>query len=108
MHHPISHFQKCFDVYNFCIILNLFDKNKPFALSTHNRKCANKMHYIILLHSASVAFSLQKDKNEEIIINHHILTVFSVVSCLPFLEFFLSLKYCRSVLYSCFKNKRID
>ena len=42
---PTSHFQKCFDVNNFFIISNLFDSDKPNALSTHNRKCANKMHH---------------------------------------------------------------
>ena len=40
--------------------------------------------------------------------DERILAIFSVVSCLPFLEFFfLSLKRCCSVLYSYFKNKRI-
>ena len=45
MHLPTSHFQKNFDVYNFSIILNLFDSNKLYALRTQNRKCANKMHH---------------------------------------------------------------
>ena len=30
----------------FSIILNLFDNNEPYTLSTHNRKCLNKMHHI--------------------------------------------------------------
>ena len=34
--------------------------------------------------------------------------MFFVASCLPFVKFFLSLKRCRSVLCSCFKNKRTD
>ena len=28
-------FHNVFDAYNFCIISNLFDSNKPYALSTH-------------------------------------------------------------------------
>ena len=32
-------FKHAFDQYNFSIILNLFDNNKPYALSTHNQKC---------------------------------------------------------------------
>ena len=45
VHPPTSHFQNCFDVYtyNFFITSNLFDSNKPYALSTVNRKCANKI-----------------------------------------------------------------
>ena len=39
-------FKHIFDVYNFSIILILFDSNKPYALSTHNWKCANKMRHI--------------------------------------------------------------
>ena len=35
-----------FDEYNLPIIANLFDSDKPYALSTHNRKCANKIHHI--------------------------------------------------------------
>ena len=34
------------DENNFFIISSLFDNNKPYALSTHNGKCANKMHDI--------------------------------------------------------------
>ena len=45
---PTDIFKNVFDVglYIFSIILNLFDSNKPYALSTHNRICANKMHHI--------------------------------------------------------------
>ena len=45
---PPTTFKNVFDVlYNFSIILNLFaGNNKPSALSTHNRKCANKMSHI--------------------------------------------------------------
>ena len=45
---PPAIFKNVFDEYNFFIISNLFDYNKPYALSTHNRKCANKvkMHNI--------------------------------------------------------------
>ena len=48
MHPPTSHFKNVFGVglYNFSIISNLFDSDKPYALSMHNRKCANKMHHI--------------------------------------------------------------
>ena len=42
---PPAIFKIVFDKYNFSIFLNLFDNNKPYALSTHNRKCANKMHH---------------------------------------------------------------
>ena len=35
-----------FDEYSFSIISNLFDNYEPYALSKHNRKCMNKMHYI--------------------------------------------------------------
>ena len=43
---PPAIFKYAFDEYDFPIISNLFDNNKPFALSTHNRKCTNKMHHI--------------------------------------------------------------
>ena len=46
MHPPPAIFQHVFDEYKFFIISNLFDNNKPYALSTHNRKCTNKMHHI--------------------------------------------------------------
>ena len=46
MNHPSAIFKNVFDEHNFSIILNLFDSNKPYALSTHNRKCANKTHHI--------------------------------------------------------------
>ena len=41
---PPAIFKHFFDEYSFSIISNLFDKNKPYTLSTHNRKCTNKMH----------------------------------------------------------------
>ena len=43
---PPAIFKHAFDEYNFSIILNFFDSNKPYALSTHDRKCTNKMHHI--------------------------------------------------------------
>ena len=43
---PSAIFKHVFDEYSFSIIMNLFDNNKPYALSTHNRKCKNKMHHI--------------------------------------------------------------
>ena len=43
---PPAIFENVFDVYNFSIILSLFDSNKLYVISTHNRKCANKMHDI--------------------------------------------------------------
>ena len=43
---PPTIFKHVFDEYNFSIISNLFDNNKPYALSTHNGKCTNKMHHI--------------------------------------------------------------
>ena len=43
---PPAIFKNVFDVYNFFIISNLLDSDKPYALSAHNRKCANKMHHI--------------------------------------------------------------
>ena len=46
MHPPPAIFKNAFDVYTFSMISNLFDSNKPYALSTHNRKCANKMDHI--------------------------------------------------------------
>ena len=46
--HPLpAIFKVVLNVYNFSIISNLFDSDKPYALSTHNRKCANKMHHIL-------------------------------------------------------------
>ena len=39
-------FKHVFDEYSFSAISNLCDNNKPYALSTHNRKCANKMRDI--------------------------------------------------------------
>ena len=45
---PTDIFKNVFDVglYNFSITSNLFDSNKPYALSTHNRICADKMYHI--------------------------------------------------------------
>ena len=34
---PSAIFKTVLDAYNFCIISNLFDSNKPNALSTHSR-----------------------------------------------------------------------
>ena len=46
--HPLpAIFKVVLNVYNFSIISNLFDSDKPSALSTHNGKCANKMHHIL-------------------------------------------------------------
>ena len=46
--HPLpAIFKVVLNVYNFSIISNLFDSDKPSALSTHNEKCANKMHHIL-------------------------------------------------------------
>ena len=36
---PPAIFKNAFDIYNFSAISNLFDSNKPYAISTHNRKC---------------------------------------------------------------------
>ena len=44
--HPPAILKNVFDEYNFSIILNFFDNNEPYALSTHNRKRANKMQHI--------------------------------------------------------------
>ena len=41
---PSAIFKHVFDEYNFSKISYLFDNNKPFAPSTHNRKYRNKMH----------------------------------------------------------------
>ena len=46
MHPPPAIFENVFNVYNFSIISNLFDSGNPLALSTHNRKCANKLHHM--------------------------------------------------------------
>ena len=45
---PTDNFKNVFDVglYIFSVISNLFDSNKSYALSTHNRICTNKMHLI--------------------------------------------------------------
>ena len=40
--YPPAIFKNVFDVHNLSIISNLFDSNMPYALSTHNRKCATK------------------------------------------------------------------
>ena len=45
---PLAIFKSVLDVYNFSIISNLFDSNKSYALSTHNRKCGNKINHIWL------------------------------------------------------------
>ena len=42
---PPAIFKHVFDANNFSIISNLFDSYKPYALSTHNQKCTNKMHH---------------------------------------------------------------
>ena len=36
MHPPTSHFQKIFDVYNFSIISNLFDSDRPYPHKIEN------------------------------------------------------------------------
>ena len=46
MHLPPVIFKTVFYAYNFSIVSNLFDSNKPYPLSTHNRKCANKIYHI--------------------------------------------------------------
>ena len=51
MHPPPANFKNVFDEYNYSLISNLFDKNKPYALSMHNRKYAKKMHYVLAKHS---------------------------------------------------------
>ena len=46
--HPLpAIFKVVLNVYNFSITSNLFDSDKPYVLSTFNRKCANKMHHIL-------------------------------------------------------------
>ena len=42
---PPAIIKNVFDAYNFSIILNIFDNNKPFDVSSHNRKCAHKKHH---------------------------------------------------------------
>ena len=39
-------FKIVFDAYNFSITSNLFESDKPYALSTHNQKCTRQMHHI--------------------------------------------------------------
>ena len=47
MHPPGSAiFKIVFDAYNFSIISNLFDSDKPYALRMRKLKCANKMYHI--------------------------------------------------------------
>ena len=41
---PPAIFKHVFDKCSFSITSNLFDNNKPYALSTHNQKCTSKMH----------------------------------------------------------------
>ena len=48
---PPAIFKNIFDVYNFSVVTNLFDSDKPCALSTHNRKCPNKMNQIFFVFS---------------------------------------------------------
>ena len=50
---PPAIFKNVFDVCDSSIVSNLFDSDKPYALSTptlstHNRKCANKMNHVSL------------------------------------------------------------
>ena len=42
---PPAIFKNVFDKCNFSIISSHFDSNKSYALSTHKRQCANKMHH---------------------------------------------------------------
>ena len=51
MHHPPAIIKNVYDEYKVSIILNLFDNDKLYALSTHNRECANKMHNYLALGS---------------------------------------------------------
>ena len=48
---PPAILKHVFDEYNFSTISNLFDNNKPYALSTHNRKCTNKNASCLVKHS---------------------------------------------------------
>ena len=50
-------FKIVFDIYNFSITLNLFDSDKPYALSTHNRKRARQY---LVKHSESGSKNLNK------------------------------------------------
>ena len=43
-HQPFSNMFLMYTI--FFTILNLFDSDKLYALSTHYRKCMNKMHHI--------------------------------------------------------------
>ena len=45
MHPPTAILKHVVDEYNFSIISNVFNNNKPHAQSTHNQKCMNKMHH---------------------------------------------------------------
>ena len=40
---PLAIFKHGFNEFKFFIITNFFENNKPYALSTHNRKCTNKI-----------------------------------------------------------------
>ena len=44
--HPPTIFKHVFDEYSSSISLNLFDNNKPYVPSMHNRKCMNKMQNV--------------------------------------------------------------
>ena len=61
---PPAIFKHVFDAYNFFVILSLFDSYEPYALSMHNRQCANKMHHLVSLatHSQSRLNSFQTVK----------------------------------------------
>ena len=45
------------DEYNFSIISNVFNNNKPHAQSTRNQKCTNKMHSLYLVKHLRCVYS---------------------------------------------------
>ena len=53
-------FKNVVNVYNFFIILNHLDSDNPYALSTHNRKCANKIASYLVKHSELGSKNLNK------------------------------------------------
>ena len=46
MYPPPAIFNYVFDVYYFSVISSLFDSDKLYALSTHDRKCAKNMRHM--------------------------------------------------------------
>ena len=60
MHSSTSHFKNVFDVYNFSIVLNLFESNKPSALSSENMALYSETFFYMRFTTIYAIFSSEQ------------------------------------------------